>query len=55
MSFAIAMLLRPLALFLLLACVLLPIRMALARFMPDSKLKRLLLLRIDHPRQHHPG
>jgi len=43
MSFAIAMLLRPFALFILLACVLLPIRFALMRFMPEGRLKRVLL------------
>ncbi len=43
MSFAIAMLLRPFALFILLACVLLPIRFALMRFMPEGRLKRILL------------
>lgn len=43
MSFAIAMLLRPFALFILLACVLLPIRFALMRFMPEGRFKRILL------------
>jgi len=47
MSFAIAMALRPVALFVLLACVLLPIRYAVIKWMPDSKLKRLLLLRVQ--------
>jgi hypothetical protein len=47
MSFAIAMLLRPLALFVLLACVLLPIRFAVMRFAPDGKLKRWLLTPIE--------
>jgi hypothetical protein len=46
MSFAIAMLLRPLALFILLACILLPIRFGVIKWMSDGKLKRLLLLRV---------
>lgn len=47
MSFAIALLLRPLALFVILACVLLPIRFAVMRWVPESKFKRLLMLRVD--------
>ena len=47
MSFAIAALLRPFALFLLLACVLLPIRRAVMRWMPECAVKRLFLLRVD--------
>jgi len=46
MSFTLAMLLRPLVLFVLLACVLLPIRFAVIKWMPDSKFKRLLLIRV---------
>jgi len=37
------MLLRPLVLFVLLACILLPIRYAIIKFAPDGKLKRWLL------------
>ena len=47
MSFAIALLLRPFALFVLLACVLLPIRFAVIRWAPDGRLKRLLLLKVE--------
>lgn len=43
MTFAIAMLLRPIALFILLACILLPIRFAVIKWMPEGKLKRILL------------
>jgi len=43
MTFAIAMLLRPFALFILLACICLPARFAVIRWMPDGRLKRLLL------------
>jgi hypothetical protein len=43
MTFAIAMFLRPFALFLILACILLPIRFAVIKFAPDGKLKRWLL------------
>lgn len=46
MSFALALLLRPVALFVLLACVLLPIRFAVIRWMPECRLKRWLLLPI---------
>jgi len=47
MTFAIALLLRPVALFLLLACILLPIRFAVMKWVPESSLKRALLLPID--------
>lgn len=47
MSFALAILLRPLALFLILACFLLPIRFAVIRWFPESKFKRFLLTRVD--------
>ena len=37
------MFLRPIALFVLLACILLPIRFAVIKFAPEGKLKRWLL------------
>lgn len=40
----LAAVLRPVGLFILLACILLPIRYALKRYLPDGKLKRFLLL-----------
>jgi hypothetical protein len=43
---ALALLLRPLALFILLACILLPIRHAVIKWCPDGKIKHLLLLRV---------
>jgi hypothetical protein len=46
MSFAVALFLRPFALFVLLACVLLPVRHAVLRWMPEGRLKTLLLLRV---------
>lgn len=50
MSFAIAMLIRPLVLFFVLACVLLPIRHAVIRWAPEGRVKRLLLRRVDQGR-----
>lgn len=47
MSFAIAMVLRPVALFVLLACVLLPIRYAIIKWMPEGRLKKLLLTPVE--------
>jgi uncharacterized membrane protein YhdT len=47
MSIAIALALRPLALFFLLACLLLPIRFAVLRYMPEGRVKRLLLLPVN--------
>jgi len=41
-----SLLLRPLAAFLLLACVALPIRMLISKKMPEGKMKRILLRRI---------
>ena len=46
MSFAIAAFLRPFALFLLLACVCLPARYAVIKWMPEGRLKRILLFRV---------
>lgn len=43
---ALALLLRPFALFILLACILLPIRYAVIKLMPEGKIKHLLLLRV---------
>ena len=42
----LAMALRPFLLLLVLGCICLPARMAIQRWMPDGKLKRLLLLRV---------
>lgn len=46
MSFAIAMLLRPFAALVLFGLVLLPIRLAVMRWLPEGKVKRVLLLRV---------
>lgn len=46
---AIALFLRPFALLFLLGCVLLPIRFAVMRWMPDCYLKRLFLIRVNEP------
>jgi hypothetical protein len=46
MATFLAALLRPLVLFIVLACILLPIRYAVIRFMPEGRLKRILLLRV---------
>ena len=46
-TFALALLLRPLALFLILGCVLLPIRYAVIWWFPEGRIKRFLLLRVD--------
>lgn len=42
----LAMALRPLLLLVVLDCICLPARMAVQRWMPDGKLKRLLLLSV---------
>lgn len=55
MSFAIAAFLRPFALFFILACVLLPIRYAVIKWLPEGKLKKLLLTRVDVPEKQPPG
>lgn len=47
MSLFIAAALRPVLLFFILACVLLPVRFAVMKWMPEGKLKRLLLLRVE--------
>ncbi len=47
MSLALAMILRPFALFAVLACILLPIRYAVIKWMPDGTLKRVLLIRCN--------
>jgi hypothetical protein len=46
MSFALALFLRPFALFFILACVLLPVRYAVIKWFPEGRIKRLLLLRV---------
>ena len=50
MAFAIGMLLRPFALLAILGG-LLCVRFAVARWWPDGRLKRLLLLRVDYAGQ----
>lgn len=47
MALAIAAFLRPFALFFVLACVLLPIRFALMKWLPNGRVKRLLLLKLQ--------
>lgn len=47
MSWALAVMFRPLVAFVLLVCFGLPARLAVQRWMKDGKLKRLLLLRIN--------
>lgn len=47
MTFALAILLRPLALFFVLACVLLPVRHAVIRWVPEGRMKRVLLMRVE--------
>jgi hypothetical protein len=46
MTVFLAAFLRPVLLFVLLACILLPIRFAVARWWPEGKVKRLLLREI---------
>jgi hypothetical protein len=46
MSIFLAALIRPMLLFVVLACILLPIRFAVIRWIPDGKLKRFLLTEI---------
>lgn len=43
MSFFLGLLLRPIILFILLACICLPARFAVMKWMPEGRLKRLLL------------
>jgi hypothetical protein len=45
-SWLLALLLRPLVLFILLVCITSPIKRAMQRHMRDGRLKRLLLLRL---------
>lgn len=42
----LAMAVRPIALFILLGCICLPARYAVKRFLPEGKLKRLLLTEV---------
>jgi hypothetical protein len=49
-SLSIALLLRPLALLVLLGLICLPARLAVRRWMPEGRLKRLLLF----PVRKHP-
>ena len=50
MTWLLAVLIRPLVLFILLACVLLPIRHAFMAWIPDGMVKRVLLLHLwDDP------
>ena len=46
-NWMIALLLKPLVLLVLFVCVLLPIKLAFQRWMPDGRVKRLLLRRIN--------
>ncbi len=46
-SWQLAILLKPFVLFALAVCVLYPARMAVARFVPDGRVKRLLLRRVS--------
>lgn len=46
MTWIVAVLLRPFAAFLLFACILLPVRYAVIWYLPESRLKRFLLLPI---------
>lgn len=46
-NWMIALLLKPLVLLVLFVGVLLPIRVAFQRWMPDGRIKRLLLRRIN--------
>ena len=46
MSVAIAMFLRPFILLLVMLLVLVPIRKAVIRWMPEGKMKRLLLMKV---------
>ena len=51
------MLLRPIAALILFGLILLPIRMAVIRWMPNGRLKNLLLLPVGrkHPARHQSG
>lgn len=51
MTIAIAAALRPFVYFLVLACILLPIRYAVIKWMPEGKLKRVFLLRVGRRQQ----
>jgi len=46
MTVFLAAFLRPVLLFVVLACILLPVRFAVMRWWPDGKVKRLLLREI---------
>lgn len=50
MSWAIALVIRPFAMLLLAVMVLIPARLAVYRWMPEGKLKRVLLWRIGKQR-----
>ncbi len=47
MSLALAAFLRPLVFLLVAALVLIPVRLAIQRWMPEGRLKRILLLRVN--------
>ena len=53
-SFTLAMLLRPIAALILFGLILLPIRMAVIRWLPPGRIKSILLLPVGrkHPRRH---
>jgi len=46
--------LRPFLLFFVLACICLPVRYAVIWWMPEGKLKRLLLRRVDQRGRGYP-
>lgn len=43
----LAMAIKPFVVFILLVCICLPARIAVQRFMPDGKIKRLLLRKVQ--------
>jgi hypothetical protein len=51
MTIFLAALLRPLLLFVLLGCILLPVRWAVITFWPEGRVKRFLLTPIDGERR----
>ena len=55
MTTAFALLLKPFVILVFFALVLIPARLAVMRFMPDGKLKRLLLTRVDGRDTHDSG
>lgn len=55
MSTAIAFLLKPFVILAFFVLVLIPVRLAVIRFMPEGRLKRLLLTRVDGRDAHDPG